>query len=135
MNVDETAVVAAPIERVWRAFTDHADRAEWWDYLFMEPVVGGSLEERWTGEHGEPVVTRGLVTRAAAPEILAFSWSDDGQAASTDVEIVLTARGADTEVRIRETGWNRLPDGAAMAADHRAGWRVHLANLRRHVES
>ncbi|MEU4332232.1 SRPBCC family protein [Nonomuraea dietziae] len=133
MSVDETAVVAASAERVWRAFADHDDRAEWWHYLYLEPVAGGSLEERWTDEHGTPVVTRGEVTHAAAPKLLAFTWADEGQEASTDVEITLTPLQAGTEVRIRETGWERLPDGPSLAADHRAGWRVHLANLRRHV--
>ncbi|GAA2352620.1 hypothetical protein GCM10010404_00300 [Nonomuraea africana] len=134
MSVDESAVVAASAERVWRAFADHDDRGEWWHYLYLEPVAGGSLEERWTDEHGEPAVTRGEVTHANEPALLAFSWADEGQEAATDVEITLTPRGSGTEVRITETGWDRLPDGPSLAADHRAGWRVHLANLRRHVE-
>lgn len=169
--VDVSVTVAASRERVWRALTDAADRAEWWHDLDLEVTVGGKLEERWTDDNGLPMITTGRVTSVVPARELRLSWADPGWSATTDVQISLEAAptspevtdrteapdetqvatprtvvttgtvtagrsgvGVGTVVRIRESGWQRLDDSQALAADHRAGWRVHLTNLRRHLE-
>jgi hypothetical protein len=37
-------------------------------------------------------------------------------------------------IRLLHTGWEALSDGAALAEEHRVGWRLHLEDLRRCVE-
>lgn len=135
MIVDESLRMAAPPSRVWRALTDAFDRAEWWGYIDLDVTPGGKVEEHWTDDGGHPMVTRGHVLAVAEGRMFRFAWADAGQEHPTEVEVALEGYGAATVVRIVETGWDRLPDGHALAADHRAGWRVHLTNLRRHVES
>ncbi|MFI6597677.1 SRPBCC domain-containing protein [Nonomuraea sp. NPDC050536] len=134
MLVDESIVIAVPVRAVWHALADPGARAEWWDYIDFDLVPGGKLEERWSDEHGEPMVTLGQVVEVDDGRLLRFTWADEGQPAPTEVRISLHPQGGATMVRIQESGWNLLPDGPALASDHRAGWRVHLTNLRRHLE-
>lgn len=119
---------------MWRALTDPADRAEWWHDVDLDVAVGGKLEERWSDDTGTPMLTTGHVLAVEAPARLRFAWADEGWPAATAVEISLREVDGQTVVRITETGWHLLPHGDTLAADHRAGWRAHLTNLRRHLE-
>ncbi|WP_214316664.1 SRPBCC family protein [Nonomuraea sediminis] len=134
MMVDESVVIAVPVGVVWRALADPGERAEWWDYIDLDLVPGGKLEERWSDEHGEPMVTLGQVMEVDEVRLIRFTWADEGQPVPTEVHISLHPQGGVTLVRIRESGRDLMPDGNALASDHRAGWRVHLTNLRRHLE-
>lgn len=129
--VCEAVLVAAPAERVWSAITDAHQRAGWWPYLDLDPSPGGRFEERWTDGAGNEVVTSGRVLEVAPPHLLRLSWQDDGWPAATEVELCLEPQQAGTLVRVRHTGWSTLPDAQALVRDHRAGWRMHLEDLRR----
>ncbi|MGN9779707.1 SRPBCC family protein [Micromonospora sp. H33] len=131
--VDEVIIVAAPQERVWAAIVDANDRAGWWSYLDLEPTVGGRLEEQWAGTDGTPQLAHGVVLHVVTDELLRWTWAEAGQP-PTHVEIRLEPENPGTRVRVSETGWERLANGAERAAANREGWRMHLRNLRRHVE-
>jgi uncharacterized protein YndB with AHSA1/START domain len=75
-----------------------------------------------------------VVTELAADRLLVLRWADDDWPTVTRVEIRLAQVGDTTSVRLLHTGWEKLPDSMAMAEEHRAGWRLHLENLRRCVE-
>lgn len=134
MTVDEHITISAPPNAVWPALIDAEARKKWWSYLELDPVIGGRFAERWTGPDGVDVVTSGAITELAPERLLRLTWSDADWPASTYVEITLEAVDAGTLVRVRHTGWDRLPDGARLADEHRSGWRTHLDNLRHHVE-
>jgi uncharacterized protein YndB with AHSA1/START domain len=133
--VDESVVIAAPAHEVWRAVVEAEVRAGWWGYLELDASVGGRFEERWTDGSGRQVLTDGLVTEVVADRLLALSWKDDSWPAATQVEMRLAEDGAKTLVRLVHTGWQALPDGSALAEEHRMGWRMHLDSLRRCVEA
>ena len=133
IGVDETITVAAPHERVWAAIVNADDRAGWWSYLELEPTVGGRLEEHWTDGRGIPQLARGVVLNVVTGELLRWTWAEVGQQ-PTQVEIRLDPEDSGTRVRVRETGWSSVSDAAERAAANREGWRIHLRNLRRHVE-
>lgn len=132
--MDETITIAAPTHHVWEAITDPKIRARWWAYLDLDPTVGGRFEERWTDSDGSTVLTHGRVLDLSVARMLRLSWADEDWEAATDVEIRLEESADGTHVRIRHTGWERLPDAGALAADHRAGWQMHLHNLKALVE-
>lgn len=117
------AIRASP-DTVWRALVDAERRKDWWGYLELDPVAGGRFTERWTGPEGEPVVTSGTVLELVPDRRLRLRWSDQDWPVTTEVDITLTPRDEGTLVRIRHSGWNLLPDGHALADEHRAGWRV-----------
>jgi uncharacterized protein YndB with AHSA1/START domain len=133
MVVDESVVVAALPGQVWHALVDSGERARWWPDLEFTPVAASPLAERWTDEDGTEQLTRGTVVGLEDGRRLQLRWADADWPASTDIELRLEAAGAGTRVTVRESGWERLPRGRALAGEHAAGWRMHLAQLRDHV--
>lgn len=119
---------AAPAD-VWRALVDAEQRADWWGHLDLDARVGGRFGERWTDATGEAVVTRGDVLELVPDERLRLRWADEGWPADTEVTLRLEPAGGGTRVRVRHEGWERLPGGEELAAAHRDGWTMHLANL------
>ncbi len=134
LTVDEALTVPVPARRVWSALTVPAERARWWSYLDLDAARGGRFEETWTDDAGAVRVTRGQVIDVVPHRLLRLTWVDEGWAHDTEVRILLEESAAGTSVRVLHTGWERLPDGRALVAAHRAGWRMHLEDLRRAVE-
>jgi uncharacterized protein YndB with AHSA1/START domain len=132
--VDESIRIAAPAHEVWLAIVDAKRRAGWWEYLKLDATVGGRFEERWADGDGREQLTSGVVVEAITDQLLVLRWADEGWPATTDVELWLSETSGTTSVRLRHFGWERIPDGAALAEEHRTGWRRHLDHLRRHVE-
>ncbi|MER7458824.1 SRPBCC domain-containing protein [Micromonospora sp. NPDC126480] len=132
-KVQQSVEIKAPVERVWRALVDADTRRGWWSYLDLDPVVGGQVKETWEGPEGANQTT-GVVTELAEGSRLAMDWADDGWPASTHVEFTLRATESGTVVQVRESGLDRIPDGDTVADEHRAGWQMHLTNLRKLVE-
>lgn len=133
-EVDEALVIGASPSTVWQALVDTDRRRRWWSYVELDPVVGGRFVERWRGAGGEHMLTSGSVVELLSDRLLRLTWSDENWPAETEVEITLADADPGTVVRIRHLGWRRLPDGERLAEEHRAGWRMHLSNLRDHVE-
>lgn len=129
MTVVESVTVTAPPRRVWHAVVDARARAAWWPWLDLDATVGSRFEERWTDGAGNAVVTSGLVVEAVPARRLRLTWADDGWPAATEVEITLGRVAGGTVVTVVHGGWDALPDGEALAAAHRAGWRAHLRDL------
>ena len=121
--VHEAVVVPAPPERVWSLVIHPAG---WWPYLELDAVPGGRFEERW-----QEIVTSGDVLDVDPPRLLRLSWKDEGWPAATEVELRLEPAAEGTLVTVRHTGWAALPDAETLVAGHRAGWRMHLEDLRR----
>lgn len=114
------ALIPASPDAVWHALADDDVRARWWSYLTVD---GCSFVERW----GDGQVTRGEVLEVVPAARLRCSWQDDGWPSCTEVTIELAAAtDGGTRVVLTHTGWDVLPDGAALEAAHREGWRRHL---------
>ena len=119
---------------VWRALIDPGERRAWWPQLGeLEARPGGRFEERWRDGRRE-VVTAGTVTDVVPERGLTLLWADDDWPEATDVEIELREEDGATAIEIRHAGWDRLPDGDALAAAHERGWRAHVEALGRHLE-
>ena len=131
MEVRETVLVPAPPERVWSLIAEDEGRAGWWPYLSLDATPGGRMEERWTDAAGDEVRTGGEVLEVDPPRLLRLSWKDDGWPAATEVELRLEPGADGTLVTVCHSGWSSLPDAGTLVADHRAGWRAHLDDLRR----
>jgi uncharacterized protein YndB with AHSA1/START domain len=129
-DVAEEELVAAPPDVTWRALIDAEQRRQWWSYLDLEPVAGGRFTERWTGPDGQEMVTSGSVLEVIEGRLLRLTWSDADWPARTTVDVTMSPVPEGTLVRVRHSGFARLPDGRHLAREHAAGWRAHLANLR-----
>jgi predicted DNA-binding transcriptional regulator YafY/uncharacterized protein YndB with AHSA1/START domain len=128
--LEEATFVHAPAERAWHALVTAEGRAAWWPYLELDAGPGGRFEERWTDAAGNEVVTSGDVLEVEPRRLLRLSWKDAGWPATTEVQLRFDAYDGGTLVTVRHRGWHDLPDGHALLAQHRAGWRSHLRDLR-----
>jgi uncharacterized protein YndB with AHSA1/START domain len=132
LPVDESIDVEASPERVWRVLAEPDLLAAWWYGIDLVVEAGARFEERWSDQHGTERITSGRVESCTPHEELVLSWADDDWPATTWVEVTITAITRTTSrLRVRHLGWERLPDGPALATIHRDGWRHHLQNWAR----
>jgi uncharacterized protein YndB with AHSA1/START domain len=125
-------VVAVDPDRAFEAFTAEIDN--WWkkDSPFwndkdrrigirFEPHVGGRFIEVY-GEDGEGFEI-GRITAWEPGKRLAYTWrqSDWPEDAITDVEITFEPVNGGTRVRMRQTGWERVPGGLEIAKGYSMG--------------
>lgn len=126
--------VRAPVDHAFRTWVGEA--ARWWPpghtvtgdpvAVVFEPRVGGRIFERGADgvEHDW-----GEVVRWDPPHRLAYRWhlffaADD----ATDVEVTFTPCERGTEVRLVQTGWDRLgEDGPSRRARTTSGWTAVIA--------
>jgi len=65
-----------PVEKVWAALTNPAQRAQWFAPGEMELRLGGRVYLAFTDGEG---VIDGRVTAIAPPALLEFTWTDNGK--------------------------------------------------------
>lgn len=132
-------VLPGPIERVWAYLTDPEKRGKWLAAGPMELKVGGRVQsdfmhanltraneptpERYKSmEHG--VSLFGKVTRVDPPQVLAYSWGEEGGRES-EVTFELTSQG--NKVLLVLT--HRRLAGRAELLSVASGWHTHLGIL------
>ncbi len=124
--VRREVLVAATRERAFELFTTRI--GAWWplaqfsvfeqdnDVAFED----GRIVERATD--GRESVW-GDVTEWDPPAGLAFTWHPGyGEEHATDVRVTFTASGDETLVSLTHTGWERMNDPFARAAEYENGW-------------
>jgi uncharacterized protein YndB with AHSA1/START domain len=131
-------VVAVGPDRAFEAFTAEIDN--WWKKdspfwmdrerrrgLRFEPYVGGRFIEVYDDD-GEGYEI-GRITTWDPGRRLAYTWrqSDWPEDAITDVEVTFEPVDGGTRVRMRQTGWERVPAGAQIAVGYGEGASTLLA--------
>jgi len=96
----------------------------------FEPVVGSPLVETWA-EEGREVSATGSVTLCDEPDLLGFSWTEEGWEHPLDVVIDLVMQGGSTSLTLTESGFSRARTSDSLPSEHEEGWRYHLARLKR----
>ena len=133
MTVHVSRHLPSSVEETWAVMLDVRS---WWPATTLDPRPGGRFEEHWTNREGKPVVTSGEVLALDPPRLLRLSWRDPAWNASTTVELRLEpAADGGTDLLVVHSGWDALPDGAELAPDHEAGWRVHLDQLAHRLDT
>ena len=143
-TIEKTTFVRAPIERVWRAISDHREFGEWFKVDLDGPFVVGERSTGTTtypGYEGHPWLA--WVTAVDAPNHLAFEWTPGPEvpdhpetAPRTLVEFRLAPENDGTRLRIVESGFDALPDPLRASAlrSNEQGWTIQVDNVRRHAE-
>lgn len=144
-RIEKTIDLKAPVERVWRALTDHREFGEWFRVKLEGPFVPGTVSRgRMAIEGYEHLSWVAKVTRMEAPNLFAFTWHpyavdpdvDYSAEPPTLVEFRLEPVAQGTRLTVTETGFDALP--AARQPDARRmnekGWEAQLKNIRAHVE-
>lgn len=144
-RIEKNIEINAPIERVWRALTDHAEFGEWFRVKLDRAFAPGETARgRITYPGYEHVIFEAKILKMEAPHVFSFSWHpyavdsdiDYSSETPTLVEFWLEATAKGTRLRVVESGFDSLPVGRRPDAlrMNEAGWSEQLGNIKTHVE-
>ncbi len=133
MDITVETTVAAPIERVWRAYTTPADIIQWnaaaddWHTTAatVDLRVGGTFSSRMEAKDGSMGFDfAGTYTTIVPNELIEYAFGDR----TAKVEFTETPGG----VRVRITFES---ESTHSIEQQREGWQAILDNFTRHVEA
>ncbi|WP_158931720.1 SRPBCC family protein [Acidisphaera sp. S103] len=145
-SINKTIVLNAPIDRVWRALTDHSEFGEWFRVRLDGPFIRGQQSTGHITYPGfEHVLWRATIETMDQPTLFAFTWHpyavdpnvDYTQEPPTRVTFQLEPVPTGTRLTITESGFDALPPDRKPIAlrMNDGGWSTQLTNIRTHVES
>lgn len=139
--------IAAPMDKVWQALTDYRQFGVWFLVDLENPFAVGDI-------------THGVITHPACPGLrfaaitltmdypasFSFRWPHEDdmvlntnaiQEGTTEVEFSLSREGENTQLTVRESGFDFLPAERREAAfkSNYGGWQEQLENIRAYVEA
>ncbi|HMI40364.1 MAG TPA: SRPBCC family protein [Sphingomicrobium sp.] len=145
-TITKTTHVKAPIDRVWRAISDHKEFGQWFNVALDQPFQAGQTSTgkithpgfehcAWNAEIEAIEPTRRFALRwhpfAIDPDV---DYSDER---TTLVEFLLEPEADGTRVTITETGFDKLPEARREIAlrSNTQGWAAQANNLREYAEA
>jgi len=145
-RIEKSIELNAPIERVWRAVTDHNEFGQWFRVKLDGPFVAGELSTGHMTYPGyEHIAWKATVVKIDKPRLFSFTWHpyaidpkvDYSSEPPTLVEFHLTPTASGTHLVITETGFaalppHRQPDALRM---NDSGWAEQAQNIKTYVES
>lgn len=133
MKISVETIVAAPIEKVWRAYTTPADIVQWntaspdWHTTTaqVDLRVGGAFSSRMEAKDGSMGFDfAGTYTQVVEHALIAYAFGDR----AAQVEFVQAADGVKVRVTFdAETAYS--------VEQQEQGWQAILSNFARHVEA
>ena len=144
-SIEREIDLKAPIERVWRALTDHREFGAWFRVALDGPFVAGEMSSgRITHPGFEHVRWNARTVAIEPPHRFAFTWHpyaidpdiDYSGEEPTLVEFRLEPRGEGTHLTITESGFDKIPAHRRDEAlrMNGGGWTAQLENIRSHVD-
>jgi uncharacterized protein YndB with AHSA1/START domain len=144
-RITQTTHIDAPIDRVWRALSDHREFGEWFKVALDQPFeVGQPSTGHITHPGYEHIRWTAQVVAVEPPSRLAFRWHpyaidpdvDYSGEPTTLVEFTLREKDGGTDLEVVESGFDALPDRRRDEAYrmNASGWEQQMVNVRNHVE-
>jgi uncharacterized protein YndB with AHSA1/START domain len=135
----------APIERVWRALTDHRQFGEWFRVELEGPFTLGEMTTgRITHKGFEHVRWSARTVALDEPRRFAFTWHpyavdpavDYSKEEPTLVEFRLEPRDSGTHLTITESGFDKIPAHRRDEAlrMNGQGWTAQIENIRTYID-
>ena len=146
-RIEKTIELKAPVERVWRALTDHREFGQWFQVILDSPFVVGEVTRGTVTYPGYTHLHWQAEVESIEPQTqFSFTWypyEDEAEAnqqreLATLVEFLLAPTAAGTRLHITESGFSKQPDEIrAMDAFRRNtdGWNKQAQNIAGYVES
>ena len=153
-RIEQTAVVSAPLSRVWAAISDARQFGAWFGVALDGPFEAGArLHGRIVGTTVDADIAKMqephagvpfdvLVERVEPMRLLSFRWHpyagpdvDVAAEATTLVEFELEEASDGTSVRITESGFDAIPlsrRATAFAANEQ-GWTIQLTLIAKYL--
>ncbi len=144
-RIEKSIAIAAPVERVWQALTDHEEFGAWFRVKLEGPFVLGEVSRgRMTYPGYEHLKWEARVVAMEAPSLFAFTWhpyavdpdKDYSADPQTRVEFRLEPVGESTNLMVTESGFDALPAERRDEAlrSNTGGWEEQVKNVKTHVE-
>ncbi|MEQ8402796.1 MAG: SRPBCC family protein [Roseitalea porphyridii] len=145
-EIVRTIDLKAPVEKVWKALTDHEEFGAWFRLSLHGPFRLGELtfgETRYPGHEGLPFWAK--IVAIDEPRLFSFVWPIDESIQPDDpdldqkttlVEFILEPSTIGTKLTVRERGFENLPEDRQLQAfrDNQGGWDQQTSNIKRFVE-
>jgi len=132
-------MVGAPIEDVWRAWTDEDTITGWFSpEANIEPRLGGAYELFFDPRDHDRMSTKGCVITEFEPtDRLVFGWKGPDQYAGlmndpdslTHVRVAFREDEGGTQVSLEHGGWGEGDEWAEAREWHRRAWEGVLNQL------
>ncbi len=145
-KIEKTIDLKAPVDRVWRAITDHKEFSAWFRVALESPfAVGEVTAGNITYPGHEHMRLEARVETMEPNRLFAFAWcpvaDEDGNGAlggpETLVEFRLEAIDSGTRLTVIESGFDVLTDAEQRSTAMRQnteGWEIQVQNIAAHVE-
>ena len=144
-RIEKSIDIAAPVERVWRALTDHEEFGAWFRVKLEGPfVLGETSLGRMTYPGYEDLKWEARVVAMEAPRLFAFTWHpyavDPNRDYSAEpqirVEFRLEPAAEGTHLTVVESGFDALPADRRDEAlrSNTDGWEEQVKNVKAYVE-
>lgn len=144
-RIEKSIELNAPIERVWRALTDHVEFADWFRVTLDGPFVPGETASgRMSCAGHEGLKWEAKIQKMQAPTYFSFTWHpyavdpnvDYAPEKPTLVEFRLEPTATGTRLFVCELGFDALPSHRRPDAlrMNDAGWTQQVENIKAHVE-
>jgi uncharacterized protein YndB with AHSA1/START domain len=144
-RIEKTIELKAPIERVWRALTDHEQFGAWFGVRMEGPFVPGETSRGKITNPGYDHLTMEVVTQALEPpRLFSYTWHpaaldpevDYSGETPTLVAFRLESIDGGTRLTVTETGFDslpahRIPDVLRL---NDAGWTFQMTSIERYLE-
>lgn len=144
-RIEKNIELNAPVEKVWRALTDHLAFGEWFRVKLDGPFIPGQVSSGHITYPGyEHVKWHAMVKVMDEPRLFSFTWHpyaidpdvDYSGETPTLVEFRLQPSDKGTRLTVTESGFGALPahrrDEALRSND--GGWDEQVMNIKTYVE-
>ena len=146
-SIIKTIDIAAPVERVWDALTDHAQFGTWFRVALDQPfAIGQPSTGHMTYPGYEDYRWEARVVAIEPMTRFAYEWPATGGDEAlmesgvpvpewTLVEFVLEPIDGGTRLTVTESGFDAVPEPRRtnVMRDNDGGWAEQVKNIRDHV--
>ena len=146
-SIIKTIDIAAPVERVWLALTDHAQFGTWFRVALDQPfAIGQPSTGHMTYPGYEAYRWQARVVAIEPITRFAYEWPATGGDKAlmesgvpvpewTLVEFVLEPIDGGTRLTVTESGFDAVPEPRRtnVMRDNDGGWAEQVKNIRDHV--
>lgn len=144
-RIEKNIELNAPVEKVWRALTDHLAFGEWFRVKLDGPFIPGQVSSGHITYPGyEHVKWHAMVKAMDEHRLFSFTWHpyaidpdvDYSGETPTLVEFRLQPSDKGTRLTVTESGFGALPDYRRDEAlrSNDGGWDEQVMNIKAYVE-
>ncbi len=144
-RIEKSIDLKAPVERVWRALTDHVEFGQWFRVKLDGPFVPGQPSRgQMTYPDYEHLPWEVEVVAMEEPSLFSFTWHPHAVDPDMDyageplilVEFRLQPIECGTRLVVTESGFDALPEERREEAmrSNEGGWAEQMKNIQAHVE-